>query len=84
MFLKYLSIPELDFNSSWNKGFSKLKKLNKFDRFMIFFWFIGPFIYLIERSPADIWLSIISLVFIIRCIIKSEWFWTKQLWFSSC
>ena len=29
MFLKHLSIPELDFNSSWNKGFSKLEKLNK-------------------------------------------------------
>ena len=83
MFLKHLSIPELDFNSSWNKGFSKLEKLNKFDRFMIFFWLIGPFIYLIERSPADIWLSIISLIFIIRCIIKSEWFWTKQFWFIS-
>ena len=83
MFLKHLSIPELDFNSSWNKGFSTLEKLNKFDRFMIFFWLIGPFIYLIERSPADIWLSIISLIFIIRCIIKSEWFWTKQFWFIS-
>ena len=83
MFLKYLSTPELDFNSCWSKGFSKLEKLTKFDRFMILFWFIGPFIYLIERSPADIWLSIISLVFIIRCLKKSEWCWANQLWFKS-
>ena len=52
MLLKYLSIPELDFDSSWNKGLSKLEKLSKFDKFMTMFWFIGPFIYLIERSPA--------------------------------
>ena len=25
---------------------------------MTFFWLIGPFIYLIERDPADLWLII--------------------------
>ena len=28
-----------------------------FDRFMTGFWLLGPFFMLIERSPADLWLS---------------------------
>ena len=27
------------------------------------FWLLGPFILLIERSPADLWLSLIALIF---------------------
>ena len=37
---------------------------------MTIFWLLGPFIYLIERDPADLWLSLIGLVFLIRCIKK--------------
>ncbi len=33
----------------WEKGFH-------------IFWLLGPFILLIERSPADIWLSILALL----------------------
>ena len=83
MILKYISIPELNFSSSWKTGWGKIQKLSKFDRLMTLFWLLGPFIYLIERSPADIWLSLICLVFIIRCVIKKEWTWTSQLWFMS-
>mgnify|MGYP001221046698 CR=1 FL=1 len=49
---------------------------------MTIFWLVGPFIYLIERSPADIWLTLISLIFLIRCIIKKDWSWVSQLWFK--
>ena len=56
MFLKLLSISELNFQESWASGSGKLRNLNAFDRYMTFFWFLGPFIYLIERDPADIWL----------------------------
>ena len=41
---------------------NKIKVLNKFDRYMTIFWLLGPFIYLIERDPADLWLSIICIV----------------------
>ena len=63
MILKYISIPELNLAKSWNKGLLKIKALNKFDRYMTIFWLLGPFIYLIERDPADLWLSMISIVF---------------------
>lgn len=82
MFLKMFSIPELDFHSSWKIGWSKLRILNKFDRYMIIFWLLGPFIYLIERDPADLWLTLICIIFIFRCIKKNDWNWVFQFWFK--
>ena len=82
MLLKLLSIPELDFYKSWVNGWNKIKKLNNFDKYMTIFWFLGPFIYLIERDPADLWLTLIGLVFLVRCIIKKDWSWSFQLWFK--
>ena len=78
--LKYLSIKDFDFAQGWQKGLVKVKKLNKFEKFMTYFWLLGPFIYLIERDPADLWLSIISVIFIFRCFKRNDWFWLKQTW----
>ena len=36
-----------------------------------------------RKRPADLWLSLIGLVFLIRCIINKDWGWTNQLWFKS-
>ena len=83
MFLKFISIPELDFFQSWENGWAKIKNLSNFDRYMTLFWFLGPLIYLIERDPADIWLTLISLIFLIRCIRRKDWSWSCQLWFRS-
>lgn len=83
MFLKLLSIRELDFNSSWNNGWDKLRKLNRLDRYMTIFWFLGPLIYLIERDPADLWLTLICIIFLARCIKRGEWEWVSQIWFKS-
>ena len=55
MILKYLSIPELNFSESWEIGWNKINLLSKFDKYMTFFWLLGPFIYLIERDPAVLW-----------------------------
>ena len=82
MLLKLLSIPELDFYKSWVNGWNKIKKLNNFDKYMTIFWFLGPFIYLIERDPADLWLTLIGLIFLVRCIAKKDWSWSSQLWFK--
>ncbi len=81
MILKYISIPELNFSKSWEEGSSKIKSLNSFDKTMTIFWLLGPFIYLIERDPADIWLTSFALIFLIRCVIMKDWDWTGQLWF---
>ena len=83
MSLKLLSSPELDFYSSWNNGCNKIKNMTSFDKAMTIFWLIGPFIYLIERDPADLWLSLISIIFFIRCIKRKNWKWTSQIWFKS-
>ena len=81
--LKYISVNELDFSKSWHDGWLKLKKLSFFEKSMTFFWLLGPFIYLIERDPADLWLSLICLIFLLRCYKKKDWIWAKQFWFKS-
>ena len=83
MSLKLLSVPELDFYNSWNSGWNKIKNMSGFDKTMTIFWLLGPFIYLIERDPADLWLSSISLIFLIRCIKNKDWNWATQFWFRS-
>ena len=83
MFLNYISIPELNFSKSWEDGLNKIKNLNSFDKFLTIFWLLGPFIYLIERDPADLWLTMIGLFFLVRCIKKKDWGWTSQIWFKS-
>ena len=72
MILKYISVSELNFIESWQNGWFKIKNLSIFDKYMTLFWFMGPFIYLIERDPADIWLTLICIVFLIRCISTSQ------------
>jgi O-antigen ligase len=81
MILKYISIPELNFSESCKFGWVKINRLSRIDKYMTLFWFLGPFIYLIERDPADLWLSIFSISFLVRCIYKKQWVWTKQPWF---
>ena len=83
MSLKLLSVSELDFHQGWESGWNKINNMSGFDKVMTIFWLLGPFIYLIERDPADLWLTLISLVFLIRCIRKRDWSWTTQLWFKS-
>ena len=83
MILKYISISELNFSKSWENGSNKIKSLNSFEKTMTIFWLLGPFIYLIERDPADFWLTSIGLIFLIRCIKQKNWEWTSQIWFKS-
>ena len=40
------------------------------DRLLIGLWLAGPFIYLIERTPADIWLSLFGLIFLGRSVVS--------------
>ena len=83
MFLKILSINELSFSSSWEKGLLKIKAMSSFEKIMTIFWLLGPLIYLIERDPADLWLTLISVIFLLRCLKRKDWNWTSQIWFKS-
>ena len=42
-----------------------LVALPKWERWFHIFWLAGPFILLIERTPSDVWLSVIALSFLV-------------------
>ena len=54
--------------------------LSIWERAIHVFWLLGPFILLIERSPADLWLSVIALTFIGRSIARREGWWLRVTW----
>ena len=79
--LSYLSTKDFNIKKKFDTGLSKINTLRAFERYMVYFWILGPFIYLIERDPADLWLSLIAVIFLIRCTIKKDWTWIGQKWF---
>ena len=80
--LEHISTPNLNIYKSWKNSKNIINKLNNFDKYSFIFWFLGPFILLIERDPSDLWLSMISILFLIRSFILNEWEWIKQTWFK--
>ena len=57
-----------------------LAELPKASRWFHVFWLLGPLILLIERSPADAWLTICALSFAVRAILKKDGRWLKVFW----
>ena len=57
-----------------------IAELPKWERPVHLFWLAGPFILLIERSPADIWLTLLALVFALRAIVLREGWWIRTFW----
>ena len=57
-----------------------LAELPKASRWFHIFWLLGPLILLIERSPADVWLTICALSFAVRAILKKDGSWLKVFW----
>jgi len=68
------------FSSLINEGKQSLMELSSIDRFIHIFWLIGPFILLIERSPADIWMSTLGLAFLFKVIKKHDYKWIRNFW----
>jgi O-antigen ligase len=58
-------------------------KLSKFDQLFHAFWLLGPFFLLIERTPGDIYISIVALAFVIRSLKKRDGSWLKFFWVRS-
>ena len=54
------------------------------ERLIHLFWLSGPFILLVERTPADIWLSLLALAFVVRSVVKRDGAWLSVLWVRSC
>src|SRR6056300_883300 len=68
------------FKDSWASLGNALGDMPKWEKGFHIFWLLGPFILLIERSPADIWLSILALAFVVRSIMKRDGGWLKIFW----
>ena len=45
-----------------------LAEMPRASRWFHIFWLLGPLIQLIERSPADAWLTICALTFAVRAV----------------
>ena len=63
-----------------DEGKQSLRELTPMDRVFRIFWLFGPFVLLIERSPADIWMSTLSLAFLFRVIKNRDYKWVSHLW----
>ena len=57
-----------------------LRDLPFWERGFYIFWLLGPFILLIERTPADMWLSLIALSFAVKSNIKRDGAWLRPFW----
>ena len=57
-----------------------VSELPQWEKFAHIFWLLGPFILLIERTPADIWVTLLALTFVVRSIVKRDGDWLKHFW----
>lgn len=64
----------------WSDTMAALAEMSKASRWFHVFWLMGPLILLIERSPADAWLTICALTFVFRTAIRRDGSWMKVFW----
>ena len=57
-----------------------LSEMPSWERGLHFFWLFGPIILLVERTPADFWLSFIAICFLVKSIFYREFAWLKHFW----
>ena len=57
-----------------------LSDMPLWERLVHLFWLAGPFILLIERSPADLWLSLLATVFLVRSVCLRSFWWLQTFW----
>jgi O-antigen ligase len=78
------NLDKLTFCTIWLDAKRALSSLHPAERFAVFFWLCGPLILLIERTPADLWLSVLALAFIVRAFFVSDFLWLSFLWVKLC
>jgi hypothetical protein len=72
------------FQNIWTGLGDALAAMPRWEKGFHIFWLLGPFILLIERSPADIWLSVLAIAFVIRSIFKRDGAWLRAFWVRAC
>ena len=66
--------------SWWADYRLRFSGLSRADKAAHLFWLAGPFLLLIERTPADIWLTVIGVWFLVRSFVNSDFSWTQLTW----
>ena len=64
----------------WRDLKQVLGDMPRWERNLHIFWLLGPFILLIERSPADLWLTVLALAFAVRAVILRQGAWLRVFW----
>ena len=72
------------FQTIWTGLGDALAAMPRWEKGFHIFWLLGPFILLIERSPADIWLSFLAIAFVVRSIFKRDGAWLRAFWVRAC
>jgi len=72
------------FKDIWTGLGNALAAMPRWEKGFHVFWLLGPFILLIERSPADIWLSFLAVAFVVRSIFKRDGSWLRAFWVKAC
>ena len=81
--MTYYSNPINILSFLWEELKSSIREKKGYKKFIYIFWLFGPFILLIERTPADIWLSVISISFIFKVIIERDLKFFREIWVKS-
>ncbi len=66
--------------SFWIDLREALSSLPLLSRIVHIFWLLGPFILLIERTPADVWITLIGLFFVGRSLFRRDGHWLNVAW----
>jgi len=66
-----------------------LLEVHPSNRFFLVLWLVGPFFLLIERTPADVWLSFLALSFVVKTINTRDFqflnfFWVRAIFLFWC
>ena len=72
------------FQSIWTGLGDALAVMPRWEKGFHIFWLLGPFILLIERSPAGIWLSVLAIAFVTRSFFKRDGAWLRGFWVKTC
>ena len=68
------------FQVLWDDFLQAQSVLPRWERLFRLFWLLGPFVLLVERTPADIWISVIAISFVVRSIWLRQGWWLKLFW----
>ena len=68
----------------WSENAFSIARSAKMGAWFSYFFGCLGLLLLIERSPADLWITVLALTFIIRATIKRDFRFTSHFWVKAC